>query len=214
MTETNLDEGLAGRLAAIRERRGDTVEISDVAAVAAELMTTMEGDLSAEHVALHNEIKDLAEYLARARAEIAAIQPRDISDQHIPQATDELDAVVQATEEATSAILDAAEELEALSESLGGAHAVKITEVTTKIFEASNFQDITGQRITKVVATLRYIEDRINALNAALGDGGGTEQRSRAIGAPADEASLLSGPQMPGAGNSQDEIDQLFDSLE
>ena len=65
-----------------------------------------------------------------------------------------------------------------------------------------------------MVATLRYIEDRINSLTAALGDGGGTEQRSRAIDAPADEASLRSGPQMPGAGNSQDEIDQLFDSLE
>ena len=216
MTETNLDEGLAGRLAAIRERRGNTVEISEVAAVVAELMTTMEGDLSAEHVALHNEIKDLAEYIARAKAEIAAIQPRDISDRHIPSATDELDAVVQATEEATGAILDAAEELEALSESLGGAHAEKITEVTTKIFEASNFQDVTGQRITKVVATLRHIEERINSLASALdpGEGGGKEQRSRAIDAPANEASLMNGPQMPGAGNSQDEIDRLFDNLE
>ena len=214
MIDTDLD-GLAGRLAAIRERRGDSVEIAEVGAVVAELMTTMEGDLSAGHVAIHSEIKDLADYIARAKAEIAAIQPRDITDRHIPAATDELDAVVLATEEATGAILDAAEELEALGESLDGAQAEKITEVTTKIFEASNFQDITGQRITKVVATLRHIEDRITALDDALGgDEGGAGKRSRATNATADEASLMNGPQMPGAGNSQDDIDRLFDSLE
>ena len=113
-------------------------------------------------------------------------------------------------------VLAAAEELETLSESLDGRHAEKITEVTTKIFEASNFQDITGQRITKVVATLRHIEDRITSLCAALGgaESGEIQSRSRAANAPADEASLVNGPQMPGAGNNQDEIDRLFDSLE
>jgi chemotaxis protein CheZ len=217
MVDTSNHDGLANRLAAIREQRGDTGEVSEVGEVVAELMTTMEGDLSADPVGLHEEIKNLADYIARARAEIAAIQTRDISDHHIPSATDELDAVVQATEEATGAILDAAEELEALGESLGAVHAEKITEVTTKIFEASNFQDITGQRITKVVATLRYIEDRITSLGAALGGGsedGDSEPRSRALEAPAAEASLINGPQMPGAGNNQDEIDRLFDSLE
>ena len=215
MIDTGTYDGLAVRLAAIRKRRGDTVEISEVGAVVAELMTTMEGDVSVEHVALREEIKDLADYISRAKAEVAAIQPLDLSDRHIASATDELDAVVHATEEATGAILDAAEELETLSESLDGRHAEKITEVTTKIFEASNFQDITGQRITKVVATLRHI-DRITSLCAALGgaESGEIQPRSRAADAPADEASLVNGPQMPGAGNNQDEIDRLFDSLE
>ena len=101
-----------------------------------------------------------------------------------------------------------------MGESLDGAQAEKITEVTTKIFEASNFQDITGQRITKVVATLRYIDERITALSATLGEGGGAQTRSGAANAPVDEASLMNGPQMPGAGNNQDDIDRLFDSLE
>lgn len=218
MIESNLCESLAGRLAAIRERRGDTVKVSEMGAVVAELMTTMEGDLSADHIGLQNEIKDLAEYIRRAKDEIAAIEPRDISDRYIPSATDELDAVVQATEEATGAILDAAEELEALGGTLDGPQADKITEVTAKIYEASSFQDITGQRITKVVATLHYIEDRITTLSAALGGGldddRDAQKRSRAGNAPVAEASLVSGPQLPGAGNSQDEIDRLFDNLE
>ncbi len=97
MIESNLSESLAGRLAAIRERRGDTVKVSEVGAVVAELMTTMEGDLSTGHIGLRNEIKDLAEYIRRAKDEIAAIEPRDLSDRHIPVATDKLDAVLQAT---------------------------------------------------------------------------------------------------------------------
>ena len=217
MIESSLSESLVGRLAAIRERRGDTVKVSEVGAVVAELMTTMEGDLSADHIGLHNEIKALAEYIRRAKEEIAAIEPRDISDRHIPWATDELDAVVQATEEATSAILDAAEELEALGSTLDGRQADKITEVATKIYEASSFQDITGQRIAKVVATLRYIEERITTLCAALGgveDDRDAQEESRAGNAPVAGASLMNGPQMPGAGNSQDDIDRLFDNLE
>ena len=225
MIEPSRSESLEDRLAAIRERRGDTVEVSEVGAVVAELMDTVGGDLTPEHERLRNEIEGLAEYIRLAKNEIAAIEPRVISDRHIPAATDELGAVVQATEEATGAILDAAEELEALGSTLEGAQAAKITEVTTKIYEASNFQDVTGQRITKVVNTLRHIEKRILALSAAFSgglDGDRDAQKgSRADNAPVTEVSLLSGPQLPGsgpqlpgAGNSQDDIDRLFDSIE
>jgi chemotaxis protein CheZ len=33
-----------------------------------------------------------------------------------------------------------------------------------KIFEACNFQDLTGQRITKVVRALSFIEERVEAM--------------------------------------------------
>ena len=41
------------------------------------------------------------------------------------------------------------------------AAAVDIQDKVIQIFEACNFQDLTGQRITKVVSTLRFVEDRI-----------------------------------------------------
>ena len=40
----------------------------------------------------------------------------------------------------------------------------KITNNGADVFEACSFQDITGQRITKVVKSVTYVEDRVNAL--------------------------------------------------
>ena len=55
---------------------------------------------------LFSELKELALYIQKARTDIAAIRPADISGEHIPLATDELDAVVGATEDATNKIMD------------------------------------------------------------------------------------------------------------
>jgi chemotaxis protein CheZ len=39
-----------------------------------------------------------------------------------------------------------------------------MNEAVVKIFEACNFQDLTGQRITKVVRALSFIEERVEAM--------------------------------------------------
>ena len=83
----------------------------------------------------------------------------------------------------------------------------------TRIYEACSFQDITGQRITKVVRTLKSIEDRIAAIVATFADRApGTEDAPRAP--PQDRPSLLNGPQLPGNGVDQAEIDRLLASLD
>lgn len=45
----------------------------------------------------------------------------------------------------------------------------KITNNGADVFEAFSFQDITGQRITKVVKSVTYVEDRVNALISVWG---------------------------------------------
>jgi chemotaxis protein CheZ len=91
----------------------------------------------------------------------------------------------------------------------------ELINCTTKIYEACNFQDITGQRITKVVMTLKHIDTKVGALLTALGD----ELGPTKIGddtmvqqPPHDNpASLLNGPQLPGRGVDQDHIDRLLE---
>lgn len=201
------------RVAELRAERGDKVAIDEIADVVESLMATLEGDLSAIDLKVQRELAELVDYIQKAKEEIAAIQPAEIREHHIPAATDELDAVVRATEEATQTILDSAETLTGLAESVGGETAEKIMGVVTRIFEASNFQDITGQRITKVVKTLRHIEAKVAALARAFGhDVGETvappdEQRS-------GDAALLNGPQLPQKANSQDDIDALLASFD
>ncbi|HUN51697.1 MAG TPA: protein phosphatase CheZ [Candidatus Sulfotelmatobacter sp.] len=206
---------LSRRVEALQAERGDSVKLSEVAGVVESLMTTMEGDISAIDIQMHRELQELADYIRRAKDEIAAIQPQEIPNQHISIATDELDAVVQATEQATGVILDAAEQLGDLAKKLEGDAAAQIDAITTRIYEASNFQDITGQRITKVVRTLHHIENKVTALARAFGH---DMQASPAAGAVAKAAegdlALLNGPQMPDKANSQADIDALLASFD
>src|SRR3546814_114085 len=122
----------------------------------------MEGYISAVDLQIYEELESLARYIQSARVEIAALRPDEIRQDHIPAATDELDAVVGATEEATGRILDAAEQIQTIAEGLDQAVQNQLVDLVTGIFEACNFQDITGQRISKVVRTLKHIETKID----------------------------------------------------
>src|SRR5690606_8616053 len=141
-------------------------------------------------------------------------------DHHIPSATDELDAVIGATEEATGRILDACEVFSEVSGKLPAEDAERTMTAVTEIYEACNFQDITGQRITKVVGTLKHIEDKIEQLLEAFGAGVSTAKTTAAKQPPAEikpkasgdkpDADLLNGPQLPGNANSQEDIDAIL----
>jgi chemotaxis protein CheZ len=214
MSATDWTHSLAQRVEALRHEHGESVGLDEVVGVVESLMETMEGDIAGVQVRVSSELHGLIEYIQQAKTEIAALSPEEIHDEHIPVATDELDEVVKATEEATGAILDAAEELESLAGELSGEAAEKITDITTKIYEASNFQDITGQRITKVVNTLKHIEAKVRVLSEACGyelrrDFAGDEATP-----PNSDQDLLNGPQLPANANNQDDIDALLASFD
>jgi hypothetical protein len=124
-----------------------------------------------------------------------------------------LEAIVASTEKATGTIMDAAEEImsaDATSEN----HVESINDACMRIFEACSFQDITGQRITKVVSTLTYIEERLHGLQDAWGPG--IEDADGEVGDPGqdDDArpdkDLLNGPALDGEGILQDQVDDLL----
>ena len=71
------------------------------------------------------------------------------------------------------------------------------------------FQDITGQRITKVVRSLQSMEDKLGSLIAAFGPLEG----AMAAAAPQGDAALLNGPQLGRNSSSQTDIDALFEGL-
>ena len=214
MTVTDWTQSLAQSVEALRHEHGETVGLDEVVGVVESLMQSMEGDITGADIRVRSELQSLVEYIQQAKTEIAALSPGEIHDEHIPVATDQLDEVVKATEEATGTILDAADELESLAGELSGEAAEKIIAITTKIYESSNFQDVTGQRITKVVNTLKHIEAKIRVLAEACGY---ELQRQFAPGegvGPGGDAALLSGPQLPANANSQDDIDALLASFD
>ena len=177
------------------------------------VLGSMAGDMTVTEVALLGELEALGREVARAKSEIAALRVDDINASHIPTATDELDAVVSHTANATNEILDCCEILEGLQTRLAGPDAATLSDAVTRIYEACSFQDITGQRIRNVVSTLRVIETKIDSIMNTLGDKVGlktSDGHYEKVISIHDDKSLLNGPQMPDKAITQDDIDRLL----
>lgn len=158
---------------------------------------------------IRQEIANLKDMLEDLRSQLSMTDVRNVHAEHIPSATDELDAVAGATEAATMTIMDACEKI--LQAQQAGAGDDAIEGEVTRIYEACTFQDITGQRIGKVVRTLKTIDEKIHALLRTIGDIAGED---RLPPAPANNDSLLNGPSsVQQGGLSQDEIDRLLGSF-
>ncbi len=158
---------------------------------------------------LIRELVEIADYIAHVRKEIAALRANELTRDRLPMAHEELGSVVEATAGATNSIMTAAEEILSLPDDKNYRAAVEAR--MNDIFEACTFQDITGQRISKVSESLRQLESRLSRFAAAVKakDEGGVdpaevERRVRA------ELLLLNGPQIKGPATAQDEIDALF----
>ena len=162
------------------------------------------------------DLRELVQFIHQAKTEIASIRPDEIKSRHLLVASDELDAIVSATEDATNEIMEAAEAMESIAGELSTAHQDVLSEAVTRIYQACSFQDITGQRISKVVGALKHIEAKVESMLTLLGGKEAAYVRiSNAIEQDAGpeedaDAKLLNGPQLPGNATSQDEIDALF----
>ncbi|MBR0643450.1 hypothetical protein [Plastoroseomonas hellenica] len=197
---------------------GIAPEDDRIEAVVRQILVSMTGDLTAKEAVLLAELTALGRTVARVKSEIAALQVDDITGSHIPSATDELDAIVENTAKATNEILDACELLEQLQGSLPAEPAQRMQDAVTRIYEACSFQDITGQRISKVVGALKAIEARVDAVTGAANGRVAAAQASApapAVGPALTQGqALANGPQLPGAGVSQEEIDRLLASFD
>jgi chemotaxis protein CheZ len=181
-----------------------------------EVVGSLGGELSLADLTLYRELEALANFIKMARAEIASVRPDRIKHQDIPSATDELEAVVGATEVATGSILEAAEEMEKLGAEIGGDVEARVSDIVTRVFEACGFQDITGQRITKVVKTLQQIEARLDTILHTFGDDLIKHEQEAdpvATAGPLKDEDLLHGPQMPDEAKRQAEIDAILASF-
>ena len=207
---------LEKRIDSIREKMGDTIDVSDVSNIVGEVMGSIEGDFDLQDIHFQDELKELLSYIEQTKNDLVEIQPKYLSENKIPEASNQLDQVVATTEVAAGKIMDAAEEISELAMTVDGELSDKLMTISTQIFETSSFQDITGQRVNKVVTTLKHIEEKLVVLANAIGDTDSHihgEKAAEDVTVESDE-NLLQGPQCAVTGNDQDAIDALFDSFD
>lgn len=204
---------------ASRHRVSDTDEV--LSAIARlEAMLKRERRPDADRIRL--DIGEMKDAIERTKREISQIK----SDGRGPlsrfdRASNELDAIVVQTEGATSEILGSAEKIQEIcftmrEAGIDASFCDEVENLTTNIYMACSFQDLTGQRTQKVVQVLRYLENRINAMIEIWGMD--DEEVSSSTGAvrPADmgdhrpDAHLLNGPALAGEGIHQTMVDDLM----
>lgn len=167
------------------------------------------------------ELDLIHEAINRTKREIAVLHGKSFDGDEMTKVTGELGAVVGGTEEATQQILEAAEAIDEAASAMGKSQSADqqsrlsqdIQERVITIFEACNFQDLTGQRIQKVMATMKFIEHHINVMMEIWGGVDAIKAHAPPI---VDErigdARLLNGPKGLGEEGhaSQNDIDALF----
>ncbi|WP_438345564.1 hypothetical protein [Methylorubrum populi] len=121
------------------------------------------------------DLMEMADAIARTRAEVAALSAPDQGESRLTVASEALDAIVRATERATSDILSAAEEVQEAAWTLRETGADSemcdaLDRHATQIYTACSFQDLTAQRTSRVVHTLRYLENRIASMIGIWGN--------------------------------------------
>ena len=169
------------------------------------------------------ELDLIYEAIRQIKQDVGGLEFGAFISPKIERVSHELDAVIVGTEQATQNILKSAEDIDQIANTLsamlkdgyaqGLAHDIR--DHVVKVFEACNFQDITGQRINKVAATLKFIEDHIVRMMEIWRS---IEQIAPV--APAAESNdsgknkFINGPRLTGdpGHSSQAEIDVIFDS--
>jgi chemotaxis protein CheZ len=148
----------------------------------------------------------LASEPARAASVALTSVVHDGEGRRLAHGAAELASAMEAIESACQVVLGTAERVDDNARALAAAAddgiralAQEIREQMARIFEVCHFQDLAGQRITKVIDMLTGLDERLS----------GFAEPARAAGsAPA----LINGPRLDGASGhvSQDDVDALF----
>jgi chemotaxis protein CheZ len=181
-----------------------------------------------EATKLKSEMQAIQDAIAETKRQVVSFHAPSHHGVTVNHAAGELGAVVIDTEGATNNILAAAERIEMLAgviESETTMKAMKgrageIAQQAMLIYEACNFQDLTGQRITRVCDTLNFVEQRVARMAEVWG---GLDALSQVLATEVESIrserealgthALAAGPAMVGAEGhvGQDDIDALFD---
>lgn len=201
------------RIAAyLKQKLGTDVSLADVVALAEITAQSLQSVFAAMDGGLQRELREIADYIKAMKAEIGGLQFNELKHTRIPAAGQELDAIVKATEAASNTIMECAEAVLASDASDPASFKAMVDQKMLIVFEACSFQDITGQRVAKVIETLKHIEARVSRFTEALRtrDTGRFVSAEERASAERKQRLILHGPQLDGSGNDQREVDRLM----
>jgi chemotaxis protein CheZ len=212
--DNDIGKVIFNKIQELREDNGGKIQANNIDEIVEKLVEVVKGQITTEEdMAAYEELQKIYEQIQNTKKEVSSIDSSVISEDFVPSAASELSSITESTEKSTEKILDCTEQIQNIANGLDNEEAKqKIIDQAMQIFEACNFQDITGQRINRVISTLDEIETAITAMINTFGAG----MKKKVVPSKASEKKeedLLNGPQGDGSAPSQQDIDDLFDSL-
>lgn len=190
----------------------ERIPLKDVIALAEKVTTALKPLVRSLDRSMHQELREILLAIESLRTELSRVDANDIFAKRIPEMGRELGAIVKATEVATDTIMNVAEQVLSADKSDPEKYHAEVEQHMMAIFEACSFQDLTGQRVTKIIHTMEVIEERIEVLCKMIennniapistSEPSAQEKRNR--------EKLVSGPAHEGEGVSQSDIDAMF----
>ena len=198
----------------LKDGRSGNISFGDVISLAEIATQSLRTFFATMDSTVYRELQDIAGYIESMKGEIGGLQANEIKESRIPAAGQELSAIIKATENATNTIIECAEALMAADASDPAAYKALVDAKMMIIFEACSFQDITGQRVAKVVDTLQHIEARVSRFASVVRteDQQGYLDETEEARAERRKRLLLHGPQLDGQGIAQSDVDSMFHS--
>ena len=198
----------------LQNKRPEETTLADVLELAEISARSMQRFYEDMDKAVYRELREIAGYIESLKREIGVLKANEIKSSRIPAAGQELSAVCKATEAATNTIMECAEAVMSADSRDSTAFKALVADKMLIIFEACSFQDITGQRISKVVETLQLIDERVSrfakAIAAKDSSDDATDPEASQARQDRKKRLLLNGPQLGGPETSQSEVDAMF----
>jgi len=167
----------------------------------------MEGALL-NHAEIAAERRDLLRYVKALRKAISELRPSELRNRALPSAMSEIGLIVETTEQAANEIMQSVEEIMALPHAPFEDYRASVEEQCVRVLAACSFQDLAGQRMSKVVEVLLKLELKVANIAELMGEG--EEEDAGEEPVREGDTILLNGPTAPGEGVDQSEIDALF----
>lgn len=197
------------KLKGLQEQNNGVIDTNNIDEIIKQFLELIGSHLTnAQEQEVYHQIEMIQAKFISLKRDISNISLEILDDNFIPDITMDLRSVILQTEKSVTNILDIADEISALcSKVTDTSIRNELMIKSTRILELCNFQDLTGQRIQKIVHHLTEIESVIYKMLHALRP----ESNLRSVSS--STTSLLNGPQKEENSPSQSDIDDLFNNL-
>lgn len=207
--EENWSEALFSKLKALQHENKGVIDINNIDHIINQFLELLSPYLkNTQEKEIYHQVEMILAQFKSLKSDVSNISHDILDKNFIPEITMDLRSVILQTENSVTSILDISDDISALSQKISDPIVREALMIkSTRILELCNFQDLTGQRIQKIVHHLTEIESVIYKMLHAL-----RPDTNLRIKKEDDDSNLLNGPQKEHESPSQDDIDALFNN--